>query len=569
VLSAGALVLDDRFRLIRLLSEGGMGEVYLAEQVSLGRKVALKVLRPELSAKGDMSRRFRREALLLSQVEHPSVVRVIDFGEAEGRPCLVMELVEGQTLQEALEPGPFPVERAVPILVQLADGLAAIHEKGIVHRDLKPDNVVLTRTIHGEQARLLDFGIARLAEPEGEAGGSSVSQAGVILGTPEYLSPEQGFGGRLDARSDLYSLGVLAYRVLSGKLPFVGPTPRQFLAQHVTAAPIPLYQAAPHLVANVPLCELVMQCLRKDPNDRPPSAIALSQALARSVRAPAPEGRAPEQATPSQGRPTLPPAVEPVTVTVPAPAAKVEEPPRRRVGRRARWAAAGGAGLVALGVVVAAALWTRPEVRIRRQIESGDAKGALERINAGELEDTPPARVKALRAAALHRLDRHFDELREARLVDPEELGGLGSLDGLDGFMLEGLAEDYGRTGEPALRRYFNSWPKEAIREPLKALALGTPSHRQWGALRFLDQSKSARGLNLVELYVAALSFDDCGVRAAAARRLAELGSLAALEPLEKLASTPKEAIVFVQKNCGQDEAVAAVKALRKRAGQP
>ncbi len=277
MIAADALVLDGRFRIVQRLGGGGMGDVYLAEQVSLGRKVAVKVLKAEFGLQSSMEKRFRREAQLLSSVDHPAVVRVIDFGNHDGSPCLVMELAEGQTLQEALAKGPLPLTRALPLLAQLADGLTAIHAQGIVHRDLKPENVVLSQTTRGEQARLLDFGIAKLAEGPKD---SNVSQIGVILGTPEYLSPEQAMGANLDARSDLYSFGVLAYRTLSGRLPFVGPSPRQFLAQHLAAPPIPLAEAAPHLARMPALCEVVMRALGKDPASRPANADALARALA-------------------------------------------------------------------------------------------------------------------------------------------------------------------------------------------------------------------------------------------------------------------------------------------------
>ena len=189
-----------------------MGEVYLGEQVSLGRKVAIKVLHADLMLHPSMIERFKREARLLSAIEHPAVVRVIDYGEAGVGACLVMEYVEGENLYDVLQAGAMAPSRALPLLYQLAEGLAAIHDKGIIHRDLKPENVLLTKGLRGEQARLLDFGIARLVEPEANA--SNLSQVGLVVGTPEYLSPEQAVGAPVDTRSDLYSFGVLAYRVL-------------------------------------------------------------------------------------------------------------------------------------------------------------------------------------------------------------------------------------------------------------------------------------------------------------------------------------------------------------------
>nr|WP_304984905.1 MULTISPECIES: serine/threonine-protein kinase [unclassified Corallococcus] len=270
------MVLDGRFRVLGPLGSGGMGEVYLGEQVSLGRKVAIKVLHHDLHAQPGMAERFKREARLLSAVEHPSVVRIVDFGQSGDAACLVMEFVEGQSLHDALQQGPLLAPRALALLQQLAEGLAAIHDKGIIHRDLKPENVFISPSVRGEQARLLDFGIARLVEPDAN---SALSQVGVVLGTPEYLSPEQAVGAKVDTRSDLYSFGVLAYRVLSGRLPFDGPSPRHFLAQHASGAPLPLDRAAPQLSRYVGLLALVMRLLDKDPAKRLQSAHELADAL--------------------------------------------------------------------------------------------------------------------------------------------------------------------------------------------------------------------------------------------------------------------------------------------------
>ncbi|MBL8952820.1 MAG: protein kinase [Myxococcaceae bacterium] len=268
LLRPGSLVLQDRFKVLEVLGKGGMGEVYLAEQVSLGRKVALKTLRDDLATQPGMTDRFKREALLLSSVDHPSVVRVIDFGEAAGTYVLVMEFVEGDHLAAALREGPFEPARALRVLRDIAEGLAEIHAKGIVHRDLKLENVLLAK----DRARLLDFGIARLAEAEGP--GQAMTQAGMVLGTPEYLSPEQATGERIDARTDVYAFGILAYRLLAGHHPFPGPTARDFLLQHVSSEPAPLKLDAAPVLASV-----VMKCLAKKPYERPEDGKGLLEAL--------------------------------------------------------------------------------------------------------------------------------------------------------------------------------------------------------------------------------------------------------------------------------------------------
>ena len=254
-----------------------MGEVYLGEQVSLGRKVAIKVLHADLMVHPSMIERFKREARMLSAVEHPAVVHVIDYGQAQVGACLVMDYVEGENLYDVLQVGAMAPSRALPLLYQLAEGLAAIHDKGIIHRDLKPENVLLTKGLRGEQARLLDFGIARLVEPD--ASSSNLSQVGLVVGTPEYLSPEQAVGAPVDPRSDLYSFGVLAYRMLSGQLPFPGPGPTQYVAQHAAAEPMHLIEAAPTLAAHPALVALVMQLMQKAPTHRLQSATELVDAL--------------------------------------------------------------------------------------------------------------------------------------------------------------------------------------------------------------------------------------------------------------------------------------------------
>ncbi|SET77747.1 serine/threonine protein kinase [Stigmatella erecta] len=270
--------------------------MYLGEQVSLGRKVAIKVLHQDLHLQPGMAERFKREAQLLSAVEHPAVVRIIDFGESEHSACLVMELVEGESLDGVLQKGPLAPERALTVLRQLAEGLGAIHAQGIIHRDIKPENVFLTQGARGEQARLLDFGIARLVEPDAD---SAVSQVGMVLGTPEYLSPEQAVGARADVRSDLYCLGVLAYRVLSGQLPFPGPSPRQFIAQHASAAPLPLDRVAPGLATHPTLVPLVMRLLEKEPSRRFQTAHELADALSAAATLPLPASALPPGASAS------------------------------------------------------------------------------------------------------------------------------------------------------------------------------------------------------------------------------------------------------------------------------
>jgi serine/threonine-protein kinase len=910
VLAPDSLVLDGRFRVIRPIGSGGMGEVYLGEQVSLERKVAIKVLHHDVHVQPGMLERFKREARLLSAVEHPAVVRIIDFGESEHSACLVMELVEGQSLYELLRTGPLEPARALVVLRQLAEGLSAIHDKGIIHRDIKPENVFLTRGPRGEQARLLDFGIARLVEPDAD---SNVSQVGVVLGTPEYLSPEQAIGARVDVRSDLYSLGVLAYRALSGRLPFDGPTPRHYIAQHANSAPLPLDRAAPALGINPTLVSMVMRLLEKDPANRFQHAHALADALAEAASGPLPasitppgapapgaaapgasgtaafggappvssmggaqasgappsSARGPElpptgsgtavfggaPAAPSPVPPTgsntaafggafpapslLPPAAggaslvdelpanfvpwetsedkkkaqhgkpaaqgpvtlpwdtppppsplpsgegqgegvrpsvplsEPPLVSTPASSvtsASLSPPPApaapsapqgktqnltlmltslqgftglredherqletyeslllpvlrdyegkliqkqgdvllavfgsptgavlcgmgmqdrlwrhnqgqspesqlharvclhagevvltrdsvlgepmdvvrsaeqvaladevtftesvnlarnraevvaepcgtiplpaqagplklyrsKRVategppfgGRdevsatttksavlprkpalggageklkalthhpKGRLAAAGALGGLLLIGGVTAWLWNRsPEVQARRLLKAGKPAEALKRLDAAPAEDRKAPELRQVRAQALHALERHEDEHETLLALDAE------GRQGLEKRVLDDLAEDFGQDeGDRGLRKLLGSLPKDRLHDHFEALAEGDYSPRQWGALRYLESAQDTEGLDLVELYMTSLASTDCGIRAKAARRLGALGDADAVPALEKLAQIPKEKVLVLSKNCGQDEAEEALQTLK------
>ncbi len=524
-LAPGTRVLDGRFEVVRLLGSGGMGFVYLAQQVSLGRPVAIKVLRNDLPLTAGFSERFRREALLLSSVEHPAVVRVIDYGAHGDAPCLVMEFVEGESLEAVLErEAPLSVERVERLLAQLCAGLSAIHSRGIIHRDLKPDNVVLTRGADGlEQARLLDFGIARLIGPDEDAGGkASVTQAGMVLGTPQYLSPEQGLGQPLDARSDLYALGVILYRALTGKHPFAGPTPREYIAQHIQQAPAPLLDVAPHLAEFPSLVAAVSACLEKDPVRRPQTATGL-HALATSKAL-------------TLTTPLLPPG------SVPAPRSMVMK------------ALVLGAAVGVLGAVVLWLTWfNEPTRKAHRLVAAGRGSEALQVLeDLGAKGQTWP--LQQLRATALHQVGRHEEEWKV--MVAPP-----GEGETLEPLALEALADDYGHGETPRLRKLLAGLPKALVLPTLQALANDDLRWAQWGALRFIDLEYAGQGLPLLELYGRALESKDCGVRRVAAKRLVDFRSPEAMPALEKLKALPRKK---GDDDCGQAAAEAALLKLAK-----
>ena len=252
--------LGSAFEVRRLLGRGGFGEVWEAFDVRLSRSVAVKVLRPELATSSAFRQRFHREARSVARMRHSGIVPIYHIGEAQGLMYFIMPLVEGVTLKSALDQeGRLSPGEATRILAEASEALREAHRRGIVHRDLKPENVML----EGPERRvlLMDFGIAQSEDMDRELTGG-----GLVLGSPEYMSPEQATGSRqLDGRSDIYSLGVVGYRMLAGRLPFVAPTAREILTQHVLTPPEPLANCAP---VSPRLADAVMRCLAKEPGER-------------------------------------------------------------------------------------------------------------------------------------------------------------------------------------------------------------------------------------------------------------------------------------------------------------
>ena len=270
ITSTGGLALfgEGRYRLTRRLGRGGMAEVFAAQDARLGRTVAIKVLRPDLAEDAIARLRFTREAHAVASLNHHAVVAVYDTGEeAQGNetvPYIVMELVEGHTVRELLQSEePPPVDQALIISAGILEALAYSHRHGIVHRDIKPANVIITNT---GAVKVMDFGIARALT----GATSTMTQTGMVMGTPQYLSPEQALGKPVDYRSDLYATGCMLYELLTLRPPFTGDTPLSVVYQHVQDAPVPPSQANGRVPAA--LDALVLRALAKDPDDRFQSA---------------------------------------------------------------------------------------------------------------------------------------------------------------------------------------------------------------------------------------------------------------------------------------------------------
>ena len=237
-------IIAERYHVIKKLGEGGMGQVYLAEHVKMGRKSAVKVMNPGMVHDADAIGRFNREASNASRINHPNVAGIYDFGEtAEGLVYLAMEFIEGETLTDIVKAnGALPPQRAADITRQAAEGLYAAHHLGIVHRDLKPDNIMVAKDRDGmDCVKVVDFGIAKAQGNESQ----KVTRTGMVVGTPEYMSPEQLSGDKLDGRSDIYSLALVTFNMLTGKLPFPSETAQESMIMRLTDKPRPLLEMNP------------------------------------------------------------------------------------------------------------------------------------------------------------------------------------------------------------------------------------------------------------------------------------------------------------------------------------
>ena len=273
----GTLV-GGRFQVLRKIGAGGMGAVYRARQEGMDRDVAIKVLLGEMAENDTILRRFTLEALAVSRLRHPHTIQIFDFGQTPlGQPYIAMELLEGQTVHELLRAErPLPIRRALRIIAQVAESLAEAHSKGIVHRDLKPENVFLvTVGDDPDYCKVLDFGVAKLRDADSDGKGT-LTQAGSIFGTPRYMSPEQCAAQPVDARSDIYTMGVILYEMITGRAPFIHDQALSLLLAHVNDAPTPPSVATDKQVIPEEVEHLVLRLLAKNADDRVQHATELA-----------------------------------------------------------------------------------------------------------------------------------------------------------------------------------------------------------------------------------------------------------------------------------------------------
>ncbi len=278
----GRDILNGQFQVLQKIGSGGMGSVYKALQRDMNRMVAVKVLHPKLTNRKDLVSRFRREARAMSHLTHPNTVKVFLYGELEdGSLYIIMEYLDGKNLNQTVRSeGPLPVERALPILIQACGALDEAHKQGIIHRDLKPENIfICTQGGIKDSAKVLDFGLAKVTEREMRPGSLILTQEGMVFGTPEFMSPEQAQGKTLNAASDIYSLAVILYEVLTGKLPFDAKTAMEYIQLHVTTAPIPIADRAPGKTFPPLLWPVIARALSKKSEDRYASAADFAEAM--------------------------------------------------------------------------------------------------------------------------------------------------------------------------------------------------------------------------------------------------------------------------------------------------
>jgi len=315
------MILDNRYRIMSKLGEGGMGSVYAAEHILLKKGVAIKVLRYDLAMKEDVVRRFQNEAIAASRIGHENIIEVTDFGRTpDGSVYFVMEQLNGSSLADVIQrSGSIPLKRAIPILLQITKALSAAHAQGIIHRDLKPENIVLIdKSERKDFVKILDFGISKMLDTSDRA--EKLTAMGMIVGTPEYMSPEQAAGESVDKRTDVYSLGVIMYEMATGRLPFLADNAIRILMMHQTEKPVKPRDINPEI--HIGFEQIILKCLEKKRENRFQDMNEITQALIKLL-----------SGADRQQEPKRTIAFTPQAITPPQPQAVQTQTPTRTVPR--------------------------------------------------------------------------------------------------------------------------------------------------------------------------------------------------------------------------------------------
>ena len=529
----------ERYRIVSRIGVGGMGAVYRAEHTMMRRDLAIKVLLPELGGKEEFARRFEREAESASRLTHPNIITTTDFGRtAEGSLFLVMEFLAGESLSSAISAGPMPPARALAIQRQILRALEHAHAAGIVHRDLKPENIMLVeRDGQRDVVKILDFGIAKVTQPQ--SGGEALTQAGVIFGTPEYLSPEQALGEAVDARADIYAAGVILYEMLAGRRPFENEDKVKIISMHLAHTPPRIHDANPNVDVPLLLEQAVMQALEKSREHRFATGTAFLQALD-DAEAP-PEVSGAIEATRMAGEPV-----------------GAGEMLRRATGMRGRRIAVALAGVALLvgGVVAvkrhggrAAALVASPPKpapappdmaerykKVEGWLEDGNLASARRALEQALSERPKDGRVRYMLGRVAYADDKHQEALAHYR---------------------EAITLDAGFRGDPVLLSHMDTLLGE--------------SRQADGALDLLIDKVGAPAADLLEKVAndgadlerrqrAAAALDDIGE----GKRVDQV-SLSILELKKATSCEEKKVVVVKLKGLGDARAVPALRALGGR----
>jgi serine/threonine-protein kinase len=616
--------LDGQYRIDSHLASGGMGAVFRAHHLSLRKDVALKVLRPELTSSPELQERFRRESEIAASLEHRHIVRVTDFRRSpEGLLYLAMELLDGESLFDRLRrEGFLPPDEAVQILWQLCDGLEAAHARGVVHRDLKPENVFMARGPGGELVKILDFGIAKMADP----GVGHATQTGMVVGTPEYLSPEQATGSAIDARADLYTVGLIGWRMLVGHHPFKADDARGLLMMQATR-PVPLLSEARADLAGYPLLvSAIHRACQKDPAaryqsaaefkadlgavldhglgllpvDTPPPTLSYSSLSPAPSSPPGPLGPG---STVLLGAPF--PSDPGLPVTPPGPPlarrleARLRGHPRLAIGFGLALVLLAGGGAVTTFQARRAALAREAAIQARAQAEAeaeatrrATAAAAIAAARrAAELQKPISEAEQELLAGRPKRARALLTPLLQSRPDEPvlhEQLGHAWHDEGelvhaldawttalalapLDRPTLDHLVDDLGRdkaVADRAAHLLVRAGP--ASGPALAAVSPRSPPRMKLRALGVAREIGPGAKVDVGGGYLALLGDADCDVRKAATRALGELRERRALGRLKQLAEARDSRrlgsiIIGSKPACGALEAAEAVRRVEGR----